>query len=158
MPYSGDPTASAADEVRYLIDDVDPATPMLTDEEINYEIAKWSVEDESMTFVAFKVAESLANRFAGGVNVSVGGVSVDVGSLAESYAALAERLKAAWQEGLAPGDIDIENLLTGQTPDLSIKPLKFAMDLMDNPEAGQQDYGGDQPANWPYYYEPFPGQ
>lgn len=147
--YSGDPTSSDLDQVRFLVQDTDPGVPLLSNEEINFLIAKWMPLYDSLTYVAAVCAASISRRFVGLVNVSADGVSVDVESLVERYKALAVELRAEYRrENQVGAEVDIENVMVGTEPDPSIRPLRFAVGLHDNWMAGQQDYGG-------WTYDPF---
>jgi hypothetical protein len=147
--YSGDPSSSDLDQVRFLVQDTDPGTPLLSDEEITFLIGKWFPLYDSLTYVAAVCAAAISRRFVSLVNVSADGVSVDVEALAQRFRDLAVELRAEYRREQEVGaDIDIENVMVGTTPDPSIRPLRFAVGLHDNWQAGQQDYGG-------WTYDPF---
>lgn len=44
--------------------------------------------------------------------------------------------------------VDLTNIMVGTGYDRSIRPLRFAWGLHDNPWAGNQDYGGITPDPW----------
>jgi len=146
--YSGDPSSSQRDELRFLVQDTDQGFPLLQDEELDYLITTWLERYDSLTYVAAVAAASISRKFAGIVSVSADGVSVNTADLAQRYRDLAEGLRDEYKAAQVGGQVDISNLMVGQSPDYSIKPLRFGVGLMDNPEVGLQDFGG-------WTYDPF---
>lgn len=155
MVYSGDPAASQSDEIRYLVQDTDQLSPLLTDAELDYEIAKWTQETDDTTFLASHVAEAIGRKYSGVTTVSADGVEVDLAGLAQAYFTMADRLQAEWENGVAANDIDLDNLLAGIAPDLSIAPLSFGLGEMDNPEGGQQQLGGRVGVAYQGWWSPY---
>jgi hypothetical protein len=139
--YSADPSASDVDQVRFLLQDTDPSFTLLQDEEIQWLIDFWMPKYDSLLFVAAIGAEVVSRKFAGVVNVTADGISVDTSTLAERYHTVAIRLRDEYKESCI-GFLDIDNILIGYQPDLSIKPLRFGVGLHDNYMAGNQDFGG----------------
>lgn len=140
--YSGDPASSNRDELRYLIQDTDPGLVLQTDEEIDFLLDRWLNKYDSVTYVAAVAAASISRKFTGLVTVSADGVSVNVADLAQKYRDMAMQLRAEYVSSQIGGQVDISNIMVGQDPDPTIKPLSFAIGLHDNPEAGMQDFGG----------------
>ena len=140
--YSGDPSASDLDEVRFLVQDVDAGLPLLQDEEIQFLIDRWMPKYDSLTYVAAVVAATISRKFVGILNISADGVSVNAADLVDRYKALAQQLRAEYVASQVGGEVDLTNIMVGQSPDYSIKPLSFQIGLHDNAEAGMQDYGG----------------
>jgi hypothetical protein len=136
------PDASDKDEVRFYLQDVDPGFPLLQDEEIQWLIDEWMPKYDSLIYVASVSAAVIANKFVGLVSVSTDGVSVGTQDLAQRYRDMAAALRDQYKAAQIGADINIDNLLIGHSPDPSIRPLRFGVGLHDNPEAGQQDYGG----------------
>lgn len=69
--YSGDPTSSNKDQVRFLIGDVDSSDKLIQDEEINYALGLYSVVTTTplatlgaVAFPAAECAEAIAAKFA----------------------------------------------------------------------------------------------
>lgn len=150
--YSGDPSTSQQDELRFLYQDTDPELKLLNDAELRYLLNKWLPIYGSIIYVASIAADVVSAQFAGMTTIEADGVSVDVSKVSDTYAALAGRLRKQFRESTEAGDLsdDLAELMSGTTLDPGIAPLKFAMDLHDNLYAGQQDYGGTQPPydNW----------
>lgn len=141
--YTGDPSYSMRDEVRFLIQDVEFTSALLQDEEIDYLINSWMPKYNSTLFVAAVAAEVIARKFAGVVPVSADGVNVQTGDLAQRYRELAVRLRAEHAAAMAvSGAADIENLLVNAHFDSSIALLSFSKGMHDNPRGGGQDLGG----------------
>lgn len=86
--YSGNPAASALDEVRFLIGDVDEAEQLLQDEEITYLLGRVS----STRLAAAEAARAIAARFARQVDEAVGDMRLQLDQRVRHYEALAERL------------------------------------------------------------------
>lgn len=141
--YSGDPSASDLDQVRFLIQDTDSGLPLLQDEEIDWLIAQWMPRYDSLLYVAAVCAAQISKKFTGIVNVTADGVSVNTADLAQRYRDMAAELRDEYKDAQTAGaEINIDNVLIGTDIDYSIRPLRFGVGLMDNPMAGNQDYGG----------------
>lgn len=92
--YSGDPSASPLDEVRFLLSDTDTTAPLLSNAEITYLLAQ---NGQNVLIAAIHGAETLAGRFArlAGVTRRIGDLTVaqsQSGQAAE-YRALAGDLR-----------------------------------------------------------------
>lgn len=129
------------DVVRLLIQDNDPAMPLLGDAELQWLVDQWLPKHDSLYMVAAVAAERVAAKFAGVVSVTADGVSVDVSSLAEKYRVLAADMRATHKDAQVGGEVDITNLMWDENIDWSIAPLSFGVGQHDNLEAGRQDYG-----------------
>jgi hypothetical protein len=88
--YSGDPSMSAKDEVRFLIQDTDASDPLVSDEEILYALGGAG----GALVAAAHVAGVLAFRFARACDTSIGDYSVSLSSVAERYRLLAKKLES----------------------------------------------------------------
>lgn len=139
--YSGDPSNSQKDEVRFVLQDTDPGLQLLTDEEIDFLIEKWLPRYDSLTYVAAIAAATIARKFVGVVDINADGVSVNAAELMNRYTELAKQLRAEYVAAQIGGEVDLSSIMIGQTPDPRIKPLAFGIGLHDNPEAGLQDFG-----------------
>ena len=147
--YSGDPSTSVRDEVRFQVQDTDPACALLTDAEMDYVIDKWMPLYNSATYCAAIAAGTIARKWAKVVNVSDGNVSAQVGELQSRYTLMAQQLKNEYlEEGDVGGLVNLDNILAGTSFDPTIEPLEFGMRLDDNPWAGMQNYGGLQRGNY----------
>lgn len=88
--YSGDPTSSDKDAVRFLVGDTDEDDKLVTDDEIEWFLTEFP---ESPYHAAAEVAESIAAKFAREVTHSGDGLSYAAEQLQQNYAELAERLR-----------------------------------------------------------------
>jgi hypothetical protein len=151
--YSGDPSTSDKDAVRFDLQDTDASTPLMTDEEIAYLLTTWMPRYDSTVGVAAEAAQRLANRYAGVVDIVADGVRASVSALAANFRQMAADLRATYSRLQSAAEIDIDNLMYGHQLDPGLKPLIFSVGMHDNPEAGQQDFGGTWPVGWPLYQE-----
>lgn len=150
--YSGDPADSDLDAVRFHIQDTDPDDPLMSDEEIEFLIDKWKPVYDSLLYTAAICAETLASKFAREVNVSGDGTSVGVEALQSKYEQLAVSLRDQHKEYAGVGGAPkVGGTLFNDYFDASIKPLSFGKGMNDNPEAGNQDYGGMRAAPNEYF-------
>lgn len=142
--YTGDPANVQLDEFRFLVQDADDNLHLLSDGECQYLIDKWLPRYGSITYAASVGAAVISRKFAGVASVSADGVTVNVSDLSDRYAKVAAALRDEHERGqTVEGEVDLTNLMAGDQNDPSIDPLVFAMGLFDNPEAGQQNYGGE---------------
>lgn len=146
--YSGDPAASNLDEVRYRLGDTDSTNPLLTDEEIQFQINTWVLDTTkgyTNTWAAAECAETIAARFAREVSYSADGVSVGGNELQTKYTELAGTLRSQYDRSQTLGGPDAGGMIQGEEFDSTIKPLSFSKGMHDNRRAGQQEYGGEGP-------------
>lgn len=149
--YSGDPSTSELDEVRFLIQDVNSKFQILQDEDIEYLLATWMPLYGSVYAIAAVACEIIAARYAGQVSVSADGVSVGTSELQDKYLKLAAQLREMYKNAMEASAPVIPPGPWSGVYDTSIAPLVFGMGLHDNPEAGKQDYGGEATARrWRY--------
>lgn len=152
--YSGDPSSSDIDEVRYLVGDTDTNEQLVSDEEINYALATWLPIYGTKQWVAAAVAEQLAGQFAREVSYSADGVSISLGDLASKFVERAAQLRAQHHSLLVGAVPDVGGISPYEQPDPLTKPMDFGTGMHDNIEAGPQAYGemGDYPYFIPEYY------
>lgn len=129
--YSGDPSKSAADQVRFLVGDT--RSPfLLSDEEI---LALLADSDQATAPAAAAGADALAARFAGSTDVSSGGVRKAESQKATAFRHLAKRLRRTkcgvepWAGGLSKSEI----IASEEDTDL-VQPT-FSKGMHDNPRA-----------------------
>ena len=144
--YSGNPSASTRDAVRYHLGDTDPDDPLMSDGELDYLITDWSLISTSPRLIAADAAENLANRYAREVTVSADAVTAQLQELVGNYRALAVSLRAQdANRNLGGPDLGVD---ADSVPDPSVRPLNFSIGMHDNkrsgPTAPQIDefYGG----------------
>jgi hypothetical protein len=100
--YTGDPTVSTRDQIRFLISDTDSADPHFTDEEIAWQLSTWG----NIWEAAASCAEILSGRFAkiADSTKSVGDLtlSLNYSRAAESYLHLSDHLRSQRTRLFAP--------------------------------------------------------
>ena len=126
--YSGDPSQSTLDEVRFLIGDTCPCDQLLQDEEIKYLIAS----EVDIVSAAVKGAETIAAKFSRLSDESVGQVSVRYSQKSEQYWKLSLKLKSDAALSCIPycGGISKSDKETQELDDDRVKP-KFTKELHD---------------------------
>jgi hypothetical protein len=137
--YSGDPSFSDIDAVRFYISDIDASNSFMTDEGIQFLIDNYYLQTGHLLGVAAMAAELIAGQFAREVAVSADGVQVNFASMQQQFNELAASLRAQLAALNLSGD------MSSMEVDLSLDPtiaaLSFGIGFMDNPDAGTQDYG-----------------
>lgn len=144
--YTGNPGSSERDELRFLIQDVFPERPLLTDEELDWLLLEWMPKYDSVSYVGAVACGVITRKFAGIVSVMVDGVSVQTGDLSNRYQQMQADLREEYRAAQGVGvEIDLSNIMVcSDADDEDILPLMFGLGMHDNLEAGQQDYGGRQ--------------
>jgi len=93
--YSGDPSASSLDKIRFLIGDTDPDDRQLADEEILF-----CVSDRPSIYSAAAMAcRTLAAKYARSVTKQVGDLKIDATVRQQHYNDLADEYDAKSGEG-----------------------------------------------------------
>jgi hypothetical protein len=162
--YSGDPSSSDLDQVRFWIQDTDPDEQILTDEDLKFLINLWYPVYESLIYVGAVACEVIASKFAREVASSADGVNIGADQLQQKYNDLATSLRDQYKAmatmvGVTSGNApDIGGIIYGETFDASIKPLVWSIGMNDNPQAGPQDRGGVWPAPLPPEQAGAPGE
>ena len=89
--YSGNPSASDLDAVRFAIGDTVSTDPLLTNEEIGFLLAP---DSSTVASASVQAARNLAARFARDVDRQVGNLRISASQRAASFRALALQLEA----------------------------------------------------------------
>ena len=134
--YSTDPSTSPKDEVRFLLGDTNQNDPLISDEEINYLIGKWS----DPYICAAMGAEALSAKYASLIDRSVGSLSISYSQRSQQFADLAKRLRqqarstAASSGGAGPQVFGIAWADKDEKDaDTTLIPDTFDEGFMDNP-------------------------
>lgn len=129
--YSGSPSTSDLDAVRFLMGDTDESDPQLTDSEINWLLT----QETNIYYAAAMGADTVSAKYSSVINRSVGSLSIGVGEKAERWSSLATRLRAqAAARGATPymgGMTKSDKQYYDDKPDL--ERGKFDNGMMDNP-------------------------
>lgn len=86
--YSGNPSSSSTDAVRFLVGDTDTNDQLISNEEISYLIT----EHGSVNRSASEAARAIAAKFARNMNRSIGGLQADFAAKYRQYLELADNL------------------------------------------------------------------
>src|SRR5438067_943339 len=106
--YSGDPSSSTRDAVRFEIPDTDQSAQLLQDKEIDYALT----QESGVLAAAAHCCETLARRFAAKADTVVGSLQYKWSAAAENYAERAKDLRARagagapWAGGVSQADKD----------------------------------------------------
>lgn len=117
--YDG-PNDSDLEAVRFRIADTDSDRPLLTDEEIEFELAEAS---DDILQAALSCAEALVARGSHKVTKKIGQMSVNYADLTAQYASLVTVLQAK----IARGDMTFALPASGNVADVAGYPKEFAI-------------------------------
>jgi hypothetical protein len=121
--YSGDPSASNKDEVRYLTGDTDTTDQLVTDEEINYAISS----EANNILAAARTAQAIASKFSRKADKSVGDLNITYSQQTKAYQDLEKKLREmAVKQGSATaycGGISISDKQTVETDTDRTSPI-----------------------------------
>ena len=155
--YSGDPGNSDLDQVRFLLGDTDVAgdAALFSDAEITWGVNAWGPLYGSDILVAAMLAENAAAAYAQSASYSADGVSVSFGPVGDALRQLAASLKNQYAMSTQPGVIiEAGGITPGEGLLSNTKAFMFGIGMDDDPAAGQQDFGGESPRDWPSYDVP----
>lgn len=140
--YSGDPSTSALDAIRFYSQDIDESDPLVSDEEIAFIVNNWVKVSDNPLFLAAVVCDVISAKFAREISFSADGVSVGASDLQEKYSVLADSLRAQYSAQDIGGIPSAGGMIAGEEFDPSVEPLVWSKGMHDNVQAGQQNYGG----------------
>lgn len=104
--YSGDPSSSVLDAIRFEIQDTNAAAPLLDDGEIKYAIREGApstpLSQGEVFAAAARCCEALARRFAAQADTQFGSIKTTYSKQAEVYAERAIELRKRAQGSHAP--------------------------------------------------------
>lgn len=86
--YSGNPSNSSRDAVRFLVGDTDTTDQLLSDEEIDYLVTLHGTVPRASS----ESARAIAAKYARNMSRSIGGLSADFAAKYRQYMELADRL------------------------------------------------------------------
>lgn len=131
--YSGDPSLSDRDKVRFWIGDTNSADPLLMDPEVDYALSVYP----NPQLAAAQCCRSIAAKFAQKVNRRVGDLSINYSDRQKHYLDLAAQLG---QDGLTmdlspyTGGVSAADVETVEQDTDRVAP-PFKRDQFDNPSA-----------------------
>lgn len=135
--YTGNPTSSTRDAVRWLVGDTDDTEPLCSDEEIDYAVAQGITAHAA----AALVCQAIATRFAREADTTInppGGVShtLNYSQRAAGYRTMAAQYRATTAETAAPycGGISRTDKQTYEDDSDRISP-QFVRDDFTHPDS-----------------------
>ena len=130
--YTGDPSSSNRDSVRFLIGDTDTLDQVVTDEEIDWAL---EVTDQAIYQAAHDICVALAAKFARlATSKSVGDLSLSYSDRSTAFYSLADRiLDLASRRDVPTPWISPKNIQTADRRDeLGMQGHEFFTGLHDN--------------------------
>lgn len=112
--YSGDPSSSDRDAVRFLIGDTDTTDQQLSNEEINYLLVEYTSVDQT----AIAAIGSLIAKYSRYVDQSTGDISLSYSQRINQFKELLNNIRRRMAEGVRPycgglsiadKELDVEN-------------------------------------------------
>jgi hypothetical protein len=138
--YSGNPSSSDHDAVRFLVGDTDSSQPKVSDEEIGWLLTQWS----DVYQAAAAVADHMAATAASWMSFNADGVGMTLDQMQNKYMQLADALRGQGRRAnrVAPyaGGVDQGDHYANSN-DTSVQPLNFAVGMHDDMDEGST-YGG----------------
>lgn len=132
MPYSGNPSSSAADQVRFLIGDTNNAALQLSDAEIAHLLAN---AGGSAAWAAPEAAEAVAAKYAHRASYSAGRTSRALAGLADALRKVAAQLRRqAAQYAVPVNTAQNRDVDTTDAANEALKQPQFSLGQFDNPE------------------------
>lgn len=127
--YSGDPSTSSLDSLRFMLGDTDSANPILQDEEINWVIS----QNTSIDDAAYSVCMGIIAKYSRLADKSVGKVSIKYSQIVKQYQQLANKLWLNAGIVVTPyaGGIDVADN-QAKAADNSIEQPSFRRGVFDN--------------------------
>ena len=132
--YTGDPSVSNRDKVRFLIGDTISAEPHFQDEEIAWMLGEWGGDVYQASRAACEV---LSGRYAhkAQVSKSVGDLSISesYGAQSASFLALADRIAAQYQRSNVPKPrINLQAITATGNKTITTYATDFVTGMQDN--------------------------
>lgn len=126
--YSGDPSTSEKDAVRFEIGDVDVNDQLVSDEEIQYLLTT----EDSIVGAAALCCDKIAARFARDVDKKIEGTSVSASQRYEHYRSLAQHLRSRLTRSGTPYSGNL-HAADGESDkaNSSLKQPSFCLGMMD---------------------------
>lgn len=139
--YSGDPSTSTRNKVRFLINDTDSTDALFSDEELDYLIAEWGTNVYEISRGACEVLIARFSRLADSSSKSVGDISVSESFTAKitHYQALADSFLARRLRKAPPTmKANAESLKSTDDRDISDYNTDFFAGIHDNPNSNYE--------------------
>lgn len=133
--YSGNPLASARDQARFLLGDVNTTSAKLSDEELDWLLTEW----DDPYAAAAAGADIISNNAAAYYSFSADGGMSSIGELQERYKAVARNIRQTRAQlglsvfyvgGIDPADVEAHD------NDQSVIHTDFGTGMHDNKREG----------------------
>jgi ribosome maturation protein Sdo1 len=142
--YSGDPSTSDKDAVRYYVGDTNQQRPLLSDEEVQFSVDAFP----NQRLAAAMSADAIAAKFTRESDQRVGDISKALSKVADAFRKLAARLRAeAGKRALARFPATSKDWKESRSQDTDLVQPEFPIGLGDNPWAVQLNDQLDE-AEW----------
>ncbi|MFA4971868.1 MAG: hypothetical protein WC683_04595 [bacterium] len=142
--YSGDPSLSDVDAVRFLIDDTDPADWLFSDEEIGYLLATYGTVNLAAAEALYIIIRAIARN----PNFRIGRWSEDRSTGLKILEEKADKLKAQGQTaGIYAGGIGVADK-QAKEEDTDRVPPSFRKGMHDDPDTVNADIVHSGEENW----------
>lgn len=140
--YSGDPTTTTRDELRYLIQDTDTDHQQFSNEELAYLLTEHS---DDPNVAAVHACETLIAKYARLADKSVGDLSISYSQIGKQYESLLKQVRRrAAAASMTPwlGGRDITDKDSNEADSSLVQPA-FKRGLMDWQESLDDDQNED---------------
>ena len=126
--YSGDPSASTIDAVRFLVGDTDTGDQLVQNEEVSFALAN----EGSTNMAAATICRAIAARFSRQADKTVGKLQISLSQKAKSYLEMANKLELKSSTLAMPycGGLSIKEK-ENNIQDTSLPQPSFRRGLMD---------------------------
>ena len=125
--YSGDPSTSNLDRLRFTIQDTVKEDPLLEDEELAFLLVNYSFYR-----AAAKACETIAMKFIRKSNKTVGPIRIEAGSKADKYFEMAKQFNRSYKIGTPYSGNMSKSEEVSDIKDTDLKQPTFFRKLMDN--------------------------
>lgn len=139
--YSGDPSTSVRNYVRFLINDTDSTDALFSDEELNYVISEWNSDAYNAARECAEILIARFSRLADSTSKSVGDISVSesYSSKITHYKELAESLLRRQMRKSPPKMwTNSETLKSTDDRNISDYNTDFHAGIHDNPNSNYE--------------------
>jgi hypothetical protein len=136
--YSGDPSASPLDELRFWIGDTDSTDAQLSDQEVKYLLRS---NNDSVTAAAIEACRRLISKYSRYVDQKTGDIDIKYSQKIGQLEATISHIRAGMNPVPYAGGISQSDIETVQDDDDRQGPV-FSLGMMDNPPSGDDpDWG-----------------
>jgi hypothetical protein len=139
--YSGDPSTSTRNYVRFLLNDTDSTDALFSDEELNYVISEWGGDAYNSARECAEILIARFSRLADSSSKSVGDISVSesYSSKVTHYKELAESLLRRQMRKSPPSPwANSESLKSTDDRNISDYNTDFYVGITDNPNSNYE--------------------